>query len=362
MRMILQMEPSFGYEEREALVNYLARGPWLTEFKKTAELENKIASFVGAEHCIMVPNCTLALYSTLMCLGIGPGDDVIVPAFTMIASANAVRMTGARVVFCDIDPRTLCIPPSWWTVSDNRAAVIAVALNGRSHRLHFDATIHADTDRTVYVIEDAAQALGSRDHDSYLGTIGIAGCYSLGPLKIISSGQGGCIVTDDDDLAHRLRMFKTYGREQEGSDHYQTFGINLRYTDLQAVIALEQMERLPYRIARRRGIFSRYQELLASVEEVEFVPTGPDTVPWFVDILCRSEKERDALQAHLRENNIGTRAFYPPLHKTPVYQEYNDLTFPIAEDISSRGLWLPSSVQLKDEEITQVCDAIREFY
>lgn len=363
--MIPQMQPSFGSEELLALTSYAKSGAWFTEHNRTRELESMIADLVRADHCVMFPNCTLSLYAVLHCLGVGEGHDVIVPAFTMIATANAARMTGARVVFCDIDERNLCISRDWWKVHEWPSAVVPVALNGRSHNLMFEALEPMpDTDKgRVLCVEDAAQAFGSMDASDHLGTIGIAGVYSFGPLKIISSGQGGCAVTNSARLANSLRAFKTFGREVEGADDYQSFGVNLRYTDLQAVVLIEQMKKLPYRTNRKKEIFALYRQYLSGVDEVKFVETDLEqTVPWFVDIMCRNRDDRDGLMAYLKDRGVGSRAFYPPLHKTPVYEEYNHLSFPIAEDVSSRGLWLPSSVQLLDTEIKEICDVVKAFF
>ncbi|MHA2264826.1 MAG: DegT/DnrJ/EryC1/StrS family aminotransferase, partial [Candidatus Thorarchaeota archaeon] len=216
--IIPQIEPLFGREERRAVYDYMCGGAWLTEHSKTAKLEAMIASYLDVNHCIMVPNCTLALYASMMALGIGPGDEVIVPAFTMIATAHAVGMTGAKVVFCDVDPETWCISRRSveQVMTKHTKAIIQVDLNGR--RPVWNVNIYQFCKRNgLFLIEDAAQALGSRwgideRQSSALGTFGDIGCFSLSPHKIISTGQGGFIVTDRTDLAGRIRSFKSYGR------------------------------------------------------------------------------------------------------------------------------------------------------
>lgn len=360
---IPQMEPVFDPSVHRSVSDYALSGGWFTEFKQTQKAEQIIADFIGVKHCVMMPNATLALYAILKCLDVGLGDEVIVPAFTMIATANAVRMTGAKVVFCDISPHNLCLAPNWWLASSSATAVIAVSLNGRDHRMEFESTVRSGTIHETLMIEDAAQAFGSMNGgNKHIGTIGTAGCFSFGPLKIISSGQGGCVVTNQDGLAAKIRSFKTFGRSQEGADDYQSFGINLRYTDLQASVLIEQLKEMPVRIKRKREMFALYQDLLSGVEEVGFVTTRlAHTVPWFIDILCNNGETRDGLKAYLEKKGIATRSFYPPLHRTPVYAEYNDLSFPYAESASSRGLWLPSSTKLTNQEIRRVCDEIKRY-
>jgi perosamine synthetase len=356
--MIPQMEPAFGEAEARAVADYVRSGAWLTEFTKTRELEERIASFVGARHCCMTPNCTLALYAALACLGVGPGDRVVVPAFTMAASAFAVEMTGAVLDFADISPGSLCL--DFESIEEalavNTRAVLVVDLNGRAPDL--DALLALAKNRGFYLVEDAAQAFGSQSGGRHLGTFGAAGCYSFGPLKVISTGQGGCVVTDDDGLSERLRIFKTFGRRGEGHDRYESFGLNLRFTDLQAAVGLVQMQRLAGRLDRKKQIYAMYRERLSDLEPVRFVPTDlACTVPWFVDVLV---EEREELARYLKKRGVGSRPFYPALNRTPVYAGYG--CFPVAESVSRLGLWLPSAPHLTEAEIEFVCAAIRDYY
>ena len=359
--MIEQMAPWFGDEEKLAVLEYMDSGGWLTEFDKTRELEAMIADYVGAEYCVMMPNATLALYAMLKCSGIGPGDRVIVPAFTMVATANAVAMTGAQVRFMDIELETLCMDLYLLSqvVEDGVAAVLLVSLNGRS--LDMAAVLAICQERRILLFEDAAQALGSAWNSQHLGTFGKAGVFSFSVPKVITMGQGGCVVTNSETLTHRLRRFKDFGRDRAGAnDDYLEFGINLKFTDLQAVIGIEQMKKLPYRVERKVDIYALYMELLKDVPQVELIPTNlDDTSPWFVDILCQ---DREGLQGFLLEAGITTRPFYPALPDSPAWRFHKNVHCPVARDVAARGLWLPSSSFLTDTEITFVCEQVRAFY
>ena len=160
-------------------------------------------------------------------------------------------------------------------------------------------------------------------------------------------------------MADRIKKIRDFGRESSGNDHYLTMGWNLKFSDFQAVIGIEQMKKLSKRVERKKEMGQLYEKLLMDISGVELVPTNfANTSPWFIDILC---KERDELKKYLNQKDIGSREFYPPLHKEPVYG-YNHLCFPVTEEISSKGLWLPSSVLITNEQIEYVCKTIRSFY
>ncbi len=354
---IPQMEPWFDEAEAEAVYEYMKSGGWVTEFRKTRELEAMIAEYVGAKHCTMTPNGTLSLTLALYACGVGPGDEVIVPDYTMLASATSVRLTGAEVVFADIDINTLCLDFNAMkaAMTERTKAVMLVSINGR-----FPANIeeYVDFCRThdIALIEDAAQSLGSRKDGKHLGTFGVIGSFSFSAPKVISTGQGGALVTDDDEMIDRLRKLRDFGREGGGSDHYLTMGWNLKFTDLQAVVGIEQIKKLPWRVERKKEIFSRYRDSLGDVAGLSFIPTNlDDTSPWFIDVLVR-RGSRDELMEALKAAGVGARPFYPALHAEPVYAR--DEHHPIAERVAGEGLWLPSCSKLTNEQVDRVCDAV----
>ncbi len=359
MDAIQQIEPWFDREEADALQRYMLSGGWVTEFRQTEEFERRLAEFTGAGHCIVTTSGTISLTLALLALDIGPGDEVIVPDLTMIATPNAVRLAGARPVFVDVEAATLNIDIAQVAAAVTPAtrAVIHVSLNGRSNDI---TALRALCDgHNLRLLEDAAQSLGSFSDAHHLGTIGDMGCLSFSPPKVISTGQGGAVLTNDDDLAIRARKIKDFGRTRGGHDVHDTIGYNFKFTDVQGVIGIEQMKKLPWRLNRKKEIWSLYRERLAGVNGVEFVETDLDRVaPWFMDIYL---DDRDGLAAHLHRLGIGSRPVYPPIHRQEAY-DLGHLSFPVSERFSSRGLWLPSSSQLSDDQVARVCGGVREFF
>lgn len=356
-RFINQMEPLYGEEEMKAVKEYLESGGWLMEFRKTRELENMIAKYVGAKYCALLPNGTLTLWAALSVLGIGDGDEVIVPDFTMVATANSVKLAGAKPIFVDINRDNLCldIELTKKAITKRTKAIMLVSINGRCPQVK--SFVELATEKSIYLIEDAAQSLGSTVNGKHLGTFGIFGSYSFSMPKLITMGQGGALVTDDMELYNRLLKFKDFGRSEGGSDNYEILGYNLKFTDIQAVLGIEQMKRLDNRIGRKKDIYNLYKKFLANNDNTEFIETSYGTVPWFHDILVPNPAK---LAEYLKMHNIGTRRFYPTLHSLLFYNVQGN--FPVSTYISDHGLWLPSSCKLSDEEINYICNTILSFY
>ncbi len=359
--MIPQMEPWLGAEERAAVDAYLAGGGWITEFRETRAFEEEVAAFIGVRHAIAVTSGTTALTLAGLCLDLGPGDEVIVPDYTMIATANAFRLIGAEPVFVDIEPATLSLDldRAEAAITGRTRAICLVNINGRAPSAGIDA-FRALADRHgLALIEDAAQALGATFADGrHMGTVGDLGCLSFSSQKIVTTGQGGMVITNDDAHATRLRRLKDFGRERGGIDRHDSIGFNAKFTDLQACVGRAQLAKLPERVVRKRAMHARYREGLGAVHEVQTLPLDPAfETPWFIEILC---EDRDGLQEALKAAGIGSRPMYPPLHSQPCYGRAGD--YPVATRIGSTGLWLPSSAQLEDDAIDSVCRAIARHY
>jgi perosamine synthetase len=354
------MEPLITEADGEAVVRYLRSGGWLTEFRETRAFETAIRDYTGASHCVAAPNGTLALFLALKASGIGPGDEVVVPDLTMAASATAVMLAGGTVVFADIEARTLCLDLDAVEnrMTDRTRAVMFVSLNGRAPS-SLPAFIDRCRARGIRCIEDAAQSLGSFLGGRHLGTLGDCGCLSFSSQKIVTTGQGGAVVTNDEPIMRAMALLRDFGRLEGGSDHYLSAGWNLKFTDLQAVIGVSQMRRLPEIVERKRAIFRRYRDQLQDLAGVQIIGTDlSTTTPWFVDVLVDASAKAGLID-HLRKSGIGSRPFYPPLHAEPAFTRREH--HPVAEEVSARGLWLPSSLRLTDAEIDRVCDAIRAF-
>jgi len=334
------------------MTEYLRSGGWLTEYKKTAEFERMIAEYVGSKYCCVVSNGTAALALSLWACGIGPGDEVLVPNFTHIATANAVRMVGATPVLVDIEAETLCMDYSCpdEKVTEKAKALILVSLNGRAPDMN-KVRIVCDVWDLVF-IEDACQSLGSFQNGKHLGTFGDIGVFSFSSPKIITTGQGGALVTDNEELYDKIRKLKDWGREIAGIDRHDTMGYNFKFTDLQAVIGIEQMKKLNQRVHRKKQIYGWYEEQLRDL--VEFIPTSMETAPWFVDIYLDNPS---ALQEFLKENGVGSRRTYAPIDEQKIYPNGY---YPVSKRYCHRGLWLPSSSLLTDAQIIGICDLIKK--
>jgi len=360
MAFIQQVEPLVTAREAEAARDYIMSGGWLTEFRQTAMFEDEIAAFLDVPHCVVVPSGTVALYLALRACGIGPGDRVIVPDYTMIATPNAVRWVGAEVVLAEIDPETMCLNLEDVRPDASIRALVYVSINGRAgdmSEVRRFCRCHG-----LFLIEDACQAMGSRASDlRHLGCSGDVGCFSFSPHKIITTGQGGALVMHDADLCERVRKLKDFHRVAPATDRHDDLGFNFKFTDLQAVIGREQIKDITRRVDRKKWIYESYFERLKDIPEIDWLPVNQDhVVPWFVDILLPSESVRDTLLTSLRESDIGSRPFYPPVHTQPMYAGQGP--FPVTESLASRGLWLPSSLGIAEHEIDRVCSAIAGFF
>ncbi|MDA8085693.1 MAG: DegT/DnrJ/EryC1/StrS family aminotransferase [Nitrospiraceae bacterium] len=360
MEFIHQVVPYVTGNEARAVSEYILSGGWLTEFEKTRDFERAIAEFLGVRHAVVVPSGTVGLYLALLAAGVGPGDSVIVPNYTMIASPNSVRWTGAKVRLCDVESGTLCADLEKASTDRRTKALMYVSINGRCGDM--DVVARFCRANGIFLIEDACQAFGSRWRAKALGTFGDAGVLSFTPHKIITTGQGGAVVTDNEELYREIVKLKDFGRTAPATDWHDRVGFNFKFTDLQSVIGIEQMKLMDFRIKRKKQIYARYEELLAGIPGIKMLPTDlGQTPPWFVDIILPSRRVRDGLAAHLKERKIGTRPFYPPISHQEIYAGYPEGAFPVSESIAHRGLWLPSSIGLKDEEIEYITDAVRAF-
>ncbi len=360
-KFIPQMEPWFDKKETLAVLDYMQSGGWITEFTKTEDLEAQLSHFIGAQYCVMTVNGTVSLILALLALGIKAGDEVLVPDLTMIATANAPVLIGVKPIFVDVEPNTLCMDLSQAQqfITQKTKALIYVSLNGRSGDMN--KLVRFCKAHKLLLIEDAAQALGSKWHGKHLGSFGSIGCLSFSTQKIITTGQGGALLTNNEKLYRTIKRVKDFGRESGGNDIHNKWGWNFKFTDLQAILGIEQMKKLPRRIKRKKEIYKKYFEALKHVKQIEFIQTNlKDTTPWFVDIYLENPSK---LAFYLKEKGIGTRPIYPPIHTQKIYrQKQKGNKFTVTKHYASRGLWLPSSSKLTNAEIDYVINAIKEYY
>ena len=354
--------PETGDEEREMVLRVLASN-YLNDGDVTTEFERRMAAVLGARFGVAVTSGTTALFVSLAALGVGRGDEVIVPDVTFIATVNAVTLAGATAVLVDIDPATLTIAPDAFAraITARTRAVIPVHVSGRAAAIERILEIAAP--RGIAVVEDAAEALRSRHAGRCLGTFGRAGCFSFSPNKTITTGQGGLIVTDDEALVVRMRELKDQGRPVRGTggnDIHASVGFNFKLTNLQSAVGIAQLDRLDGRVERLAALCREYQRGLAGIDGIRLLPFDVDggETPQWVDALA---EDRDRLVAELERHDIHCRPFWYPIHTQQPYRAPDD-RFPHAVQAASRAVWLPSALSLTADDVRMVCERIRAFY
>jgi len=349
---------ALGYD----LIKEVLDSNYLNEGAVTGKFENELANLLSVKHAIAVTSGTAALFLSLYASGIGPGDEVIVPDLTFIATANAVTMCRAKVVLVDIDPNTLNMDTAALTaaITKKTRAIIPVHLSGRAANI--SAILDIASKANIVVVEDAAQAFMSQHKGRPLGTWGKLGCFSFSANKTITTGQGGLIVTNDDNLGTQLRQLKDQGRAVRGTggdDLHPVIGFNFKFTNLQAAIGLGQLHMLSNRLERLKKTYCLYKNTLKDIPGIRLPPFNIESgeVPQWIDVLVDN---RDKFETTLKSSNIHCRRFYHPIHTQQPYQT-NDKKFPNSTSLSNKAIWLPSAFTLTDEDIHRVCEEIRGF-
>lgn len=329
---------------------------------EVARFESELASYLGAAGCVGVANGTDALVVALRALGLEPGEEVIVPAFTFIATGSAVALAGGVPVFADVEPGTLNLDPESVeeSVTDRTAGVIGVHLFGRPFDV--DALAAVCRRHGLWLIEDAAQAHGAAIGGRRVGTFGTLGCFSFYPTKNLGAfGDAGAVTGGDPELLDRVRRIANHGR----TEHYLhgELGTNSRLDALQATVLGLRLPELDAANRRRREIADRYRETLEGLDGVEVLQDPEGTEPVYHQFTLLTDR-RDALREHLAEAGIGSVVFYPiPLHRQPALAGYapEGLSLPVSEHAAERVLSLPMFPELEDAEVRAVCDRLRDF-
>jgi perosamine synthetase len=363
--LIVQIEPWVDGSELRELARVID-STFLVEHELTREFESLTAQLTGAKHAVAVCNGTMALFTCLKAMGIGPGHEVIVPNFTFIASANAVILAGAVPVLCEVREDTFCIDVARAErlVTRSTKAIMPVHLYGQSADM--PEVISFAKRHGLQVLEDAAEGIGVRYDGRHVGTFGDMGILSYYGNKTITCGEGGIVLTNDDALAKSAFRVKNYGRDRKGTYIHETIGYNFSFTDLQAAIGIAQMQKLSAIIMKKRKIHDRYVTELQSVERFRPAYVDPRCEPvfWFTSFLCEYP---DALSSYLFDRNIQTRRFFLPLHQQPCYADGKYIRldggdFKISESIYRQGISLPSAYSLTDDDQTFVIEQIQHFY
>lgn len=362
-------EPCLGEEELNNAIQAIKSG-WISS-KGTfiLEFEQKFARYCGVHQAVATSNGTVALHLALKALGIREGDEVLVPTLTFIATANTVTYCNAKPVLVDSDPGCWCIDPSRIedTISSRTKAIVPVHLYG--HPCDMDAIEDIARRHSLYIVEDAAEAHGALYKDRRVGSFGHINCFSFFGNKIISTGEGGMCLTDDEDLAKKMRILRDHGMNPNRKYWYDVVGFNYRMTNLQAAVGAAQVDKLDRLVARRRQLAEWYNDAFRGLAE-RGVITRPPEMPWansaywMYSILLEDgfAMSRDELIGALEDKGIETRPLFYPLHLMPPYQDQNSNKFPVAEELSRRGLNLPSGFRIGEEEVNRIAGAITSFH
>ena len=363
---IPQMKPYIGMDEYESLKPCFEIN-WVTEGPKSKEFVDKLCDIIGSKYAILAPNGTLALYLGLCALDIGPGDEVIVPNFTFIASATAVCMTGATPVFVEVEAETLQldITDCDRVLTKRTKAIMPVHVYGAA--CDMTQIMQYARDNGLLVIEDAAQAVGVEWRGKHCGSFGDVGCFSFFADKTITTIEGGLVCTDDEEVYEKLLYLRNQGRRDRGTFIHPEIGFNFRMNDLQAAIGLTQLEKKDFIFRRKVENFNCYYARLKDNPHIDIIlpQKGSGFVPFRVAALF--DDDSAPIAAFLSENGIETRTFFHPLHRQPCFEkiECGDVAeehFQTSSNLFSRGLCFPVYPELTELEINYICDKIEEYY
>ena len=338
---------------------------WISSTGKYVEMfEKKFANYCNVKHGIANTSGTSALHLAVAALNLKKGDEVIIPSFTMIASALAVVYTGATPVFVDAEPET-------WTmdvaqiekkITKKTKAIMAVPIYG--HPCEMDAIVKITEKHNLFLIEDAAEAIGGLYKYRKMGSFGHINAFSFYSNKIITCGEGGMVVTNDDKLAERTRWLKNFCFDKERRYVHEEIGFKYPMTNIQAAIGLAQLERVEEIIAKKRSMAERYNKILKNVPEITTPPEKEyvRNVYWMYGIRIedKSKNSRDEVKKILYNNGIDSRFFFTGMHKQPSLKEYvrKGDKFPVTDSLERKGLYLPSSTNLTDKQIEYICNTL----
>ncbi len=372
--MIPLFRPSIGDREIAAVAEVLRSG-WLGLGPKTQAFEEAFAGWVGAEHAVGANSATAALHLSVAALGIGPGDEVLVPAISFVSTSHAIEYTGARPVFVDVDPDTLCmdLDDAEKKLGPRTRAIVPVHFGGRPCDMERLGRLCAERD--LFLIEDAAHACGAESGGRRIGSGARPFvCFSFHAVKNLTCGEGGMITTDDAELARRLRELRWMGITRDTWDRtanatvyawqywVDSLGFKYHLSDIAAALGLVQLERLPELNHRRREIVAGYREAFGSLDWLRLPPLpAPDTLHAWHLFYVRTQ-ERDKMIAHLKKHGVSPGVHYYPLHLHPYYRrKYPDVSCPVSEEVWKELLTLPLFPDLSEHELARIHSSVRSF-
>lgn len=357
-----------GNEER--YVVEAIRSTWISSTGAFIQrFEREFAALCGTRAAVGVCNGTVALHLALLALDVRPGDEVLVPSLTYIATANAVRYVGAQPVFVDVDPATWCIDPKLLeaSITPRTKGIIPVHLYG--HPADMDAINHIAGVHGLWVVEDAAEAHLARYRGRPVGSLARLATFSFYGNKIFTCGEGGAITLESEHLELRVRTLRGQGMDPERRYYFPVTGYNFRLTNLACALLCAQLERREAMLARRRAIFAAYRERLAGIPGIGFQPVAAwaEAAPWLFSVTVDERaygRTRDGLMAALAEEGIETRPFFLALHRLPPFRDEarrRRTELPITDALSASGMNLPTYVGLAPDDLERVAETIRRL-
>jgi perosamine synthetase len=362
-RRIPIAEPVLGEEELDNVIKAVRSGWISSRGAFIGQFERDFALFCGVRYGVAVSNGTVSLHLALAALGVGPGNEVLVPTLTFVGTASAVRYCGAAPVFVDADPKTwqMAVDGLEARITPRTTAIIPVHLYG--HPCDMDAIEAIAARRGLAVVEDAAEAHGAEYRGRRVGGLGAVGCFSFYGNKLITTGEGGMCVTNDGALAERLRLLRDHGMDSKRPYWHEVVGYNYRMTNLQAAVGAAQVKKLEVFLEKKRRIAAWYAETLAPLAAAGRLTLQPEaawarSAFWMYSVLLAPEGPSvDEVRNRLGEHGVDSRPFFHPLHTLPPYATGERL--PVAEELATRGLSLPSGVGLEREQVERVCRTLR---
>jgi len=363
--MIHIASPVFNGNEKKYIDDCIDSG-WISSVGSYInKFEKKFASFIGVKHAVSCSNGTVALHIPLLAYGIKPGDEVIVPTFTYIATANAVRYCGATPIFVDSEPRTwnLDVNKIEEKITKKTKGIIVVHIYG--HPVDMDPIMKIAKKYKLFVIEDAAEAHGAKYKGKLVGGIGHVGTFSFFGNKIITTGEGGMVVTNDDKLAAKMRILKGQGMDPKRRYWFIEVGYNYRMTNIQAAIGLAQLEKVKWHMSMRQKIAKLYYKYLTPLSQYIDLPIvekwGTHSF-WMFSIFLKDNLKisRDEFMKQLLGKGVETRPFFYPMHVMPPYLN-KKIKFPVAEKVAERGLNIPTHALLTEDDIKYISSCIKEI-
>jgi perosamine synthetase len=363
--MIPVNEPLVGDNESKYVLECLRTGWISSEGRFIHEFEDRWAAYCGMSHGVAVSNGTVALEIAMACLDLRPGDEVILPSFTIISCAQAVTMCGLKPVLVDSDPRTWCMDANQVEarITARTRAIMPVHIYG--HPVDMDPLIELARKYNLVILEDAAEVHGAEYKGRKCGGLGDISCFSFYANKIITTGEGGMVLTRDADQAERLRSLRNLCFKKERRFYHTELGHNYRLTNLQAAIGLAQLERIEESVAKKRWMGAAYTERLQHIHALQLPIEEPwaKNVYWMYGLVLDEATGMDAVEfaRRLAEQGVMTRPFFLGMHEQPVFQRmglFLNEQYPVAEHIARQGLYLPSGMTLTESQVDQVCAAV----